>query len=113
MNAETMSGDNNANKFNGTPKIKRKGKGIKKVLKMIGIAFIIIVILIAGILFYISSRPAVPKNYTEQVKTGGDIEKKYLQMGQYEVSYMENNVMQSYKKYEIWYPSEITNSDKK
>lgn len=90
-----------------------KEKVIKKVLKIIGIAFAVIVALVVGLLLYIASQPAVPKNYTEKVKTGGNIEKKYLQMGQYEVSYMENNAMQSYKKYEIWYPSEITNSDKK
>ncbi len=82
-------------------------------LKIIGIVFAVVAVLVVGLLLYLASRPAVPKNYTEKVKTGGEIEKKYLQMGQYEVSYMENNAMQSYKKYEIWYPSEIRNNDKK
>lgn len=82
-------------------------------LKIIGIVFVVIVALVVGLLLYLNSCPSVPKNYTKKVHTGGDIEKKYLQMGQYEVSYMENNAMQSYKKYEIWYPSEITGSDKK
>lgn len=86
---------------------------MKKILKIIGIVFLVIVVLVVGIFLYMTSRPFVPKNYIENVKTGGDIEEKYLQMGQYEVSYMENNAMQSYKKYEIWYPSEITSSDKK
>lgn len=86
---------------------------MKKILKIIGIVFLVIVVLVVGLFLYITSRPFVPENYTEKVKTGGDIEQKYLQMGQYEVSYMENNAMQSYKKYEIWYPSEITNSEKK
>lgn len=86
---------------------------MKKMLKIIGIVFAVIVVLVVGLLLYLNSRPSVPKNYTEKVKTGGDIEKKYLKMGQYEVSYMENGAMQSYKKYEIWYPSEIRNNDKK
>ncbi len=86
---------------------------MKKILKIIGIVFLVIVVLVVGLFLYITFRSFVPKNYTEKVKTGGDMEQKYLQMGQYEVSYMENNAMQSYKKYEIWYPSEITDSDKK
>lgn len=72
-----------------------RGKGMKKVLKITGMIFFVIVIVAAGIFLYMAFRPFVPKNYTEKVKTGGDIEKKYLQMGQYEVSYMENRAMQS------------------
>lgn len=86
---------------------------MKKVLKIIGIILLIIVILIVFLFVYASSQPFVPKNYIEKIKTGGDIEKKYLQMGKYEVSYMENDAMQSYKKYEIWYPTEIKTSNKK
>ena len=29
--------------------------------------------------------PAVPNNYTKEVETGGDIEAKYLAMGEYKV----------------------------
>ncbi len=86
---------------------------MKKILKIIGIALLCIIVLAVGLFLYSISRPAVPKNYTETVKTGGEIERKYLQMGEYEVSYMENNALQSYKKYEIWYPSEITSSNRK
>ena len=86
---------------------------MKKVLKIIGIILLVIVVLTVGFLVYLNSKPSVPKDYINKVKTGGDIEKKYLQMGKYDVSYMENGAMQSYKKYEIWYPSEIKNSDKK
>lgn len=86
---------------------------MKKVLKIIGIILLVIIGLIILFFVYASLKPMVPKNYINKVKTGGDIEKKYLQMGKYDVSYMENGAMQSYKKYEIWYPTEIKNSDKK
>jgi hypothetical protein len=62
---------------------------------------------VIGVLLGILSQTAVPKNYTEKVKTGGEIESRYLQMGSSDVSYMESSTLQSYKKYEIWYPSEI------
>lgn len=50
---------------------------------------------------------AVPQNYTNSVKTGGKIEAKYLAMGRHEVSYMESPAMMSFKKFEIYYPSDI------
>ena len=86
---------------------------MKKVLKIIGIILLVIIVLIIVLLVYLSSKPSVPKDYINKVKTGGDIEKKYLRMGKYDVSYMENGAMQTYKKYEIWYPTEIKSSDKK
>lgn len=86
---------------------------MKKMLKMIGISLFIIAILLIIILFYININPVVPKDYATKVKTGGVIEKKYLSMGSKNVSYIENGAMQSYKKYEIWYPSDIQNSNKK
>lgn len=52
-----------------------------KVLKIIGIIILIPIVLIVGLLVLLSFAKAVPKNYTKEVKTGGDIEAKYLAMG--------------------------------
>ena len=80
---------------------------ILKILKWGGIILLILVVLIALFLFWLSKRPAVPENYTETVQTGGDIEEKYLAMGEHDVSYFESAAMMSFKKYEIYYPTDI------
>ncbi|MFV0479410.1 MAG: chlorophyllase/cutinase-like alpha/beta fold protein [Anaerorhabdus sp.] len=86
---------------------------MKKMLKISGVLVLVLVVVIVVFFAYLSALPAVPKNYINKVETGGDIEAKYLRMGNYEVSYIENGAMQSYEKYEIWYPSEINESNKK
>lgn len=62
---------------------------------------------------YLKSRGAVPKDYTEKVQTGGEVEKTYLAMGKYGVTYVEIPVLSSFEKYEIYYPEELTTTDKK
>lgn len=57
--------------------------------------------------------PAVPKDYTKTVKTSGEIEAKYLKNGSFEVKYYEQKVDIDFAKYEVWYPSEITDSSNK
>ena len=85
---------------------------MKKVLKIIGIILLAIIILIAALFIKAALKPAVPKDYTETVKTGGDIEAKYLKNGEYTVAYTEVKVLENYKKYEIYYPEELTSADK-
>lgn len=85
---------------------------MKKILKIVAIILLVVIVLISGIILYIAQKPAVPSNYTENIKTGGKIEATYLSAGEYEVSYFEQVVMENYKKYEIWYPSEMESSDK-
>lgn len=86
---------------------------MKTALKIIGIVILCIVILIAALLIYMSHKPAVAKDYTQKVKTGGEIEATYLENGRYEVSSLEINAMQDFKKYEIFYPSDIADGSKK
>ena len=86
---------------------------MKKVLKIIGIAILSIVILVIGVLVFLSTRPAVPNNYTKTVKTGGEIEAKYLAMGNSEVKYIEETADEPIAKYEIYYPAELETSSEK
>lgn len=81
---------------------------MKKVLKVIGIIVLVFVLLVAALLVYLSTKPSVADDYTQKVKTGGTIEAKYLAMGPHEVSYLERAGMHDFKKYEIYYPSDIT-----
>ncbi len=39
---------------------------MKKVLKMIGIALLVIILLIVALLFWLSKQPSVPNDYTKQ-----------------------------------------------
>lgn len=80
---------------------------MKKVFKIFGI---ILLVLLALILFFIilsSNREFVPKNYNSTTQTGGQIEKKYLENGNYEVAYYEEATLKSFKKYVIYYPKEL------
>lgn len=81
---------------------------MKKVLKIIGIIVLVIAVLIAALLVYLSKKPAVADDYTSKVQTGGAIEARYLAMGSHDVSYLEIAGMHDFKKYEIYYPSDIT-----
>lgn len=67
----------------------------------------------AGVLtlFYMLRPAAVPRNYTQKVETGGEIEQAYLQMGEYEVERLWIPVLQSFEAYEIFFPAELTGSD--
>ncbi|HGA1153644.1 TPA: lipase [Streptococcus suis] len=82
---------------------------MKKVLIGIGI-----LIACFGIGFlYLASKPSVASNYTEVVETGGAVEKKYLGQGNYDVSYLEINALQNFKKYELYYPTNIETETRK
>ncbi|MDG0053393.1 alpha/beta hydrolase [Paenibacillus sp. P2(2022)] len=81
---------------------------MKKMLKITGCIIFIIAVLIAALLIYLANNPAVPNNYTETVKTGGELEAKYIAMGEHKVSYFESAAMMSFKKYEIFYPADIS-----
>ena len=52
-------------------------------------------------------------NYTKEVKTGGDIEIKYLSMGDYKVKKVKKDGSEITKKYYIYYPEELSNINKK
>ena len=73
---------------------------MKNILKGIGTAFLILVVLIiAGIVFIIfkfaTAEPEImaPEDYETSVQTGGEIEAKYLAHGKYKVSYFEGRIV--------------------
>ena len=84
---------------------------MKKALKIIGIIFLCIVVLVIILLVYMSLKPVVSKDYNQKVKIGGDIEAKYFEKGTHEVSYLERAAMHDFKKYEIFYPSDIASGN--
>lgn len=61
----------------------------------------------------LGSRPAAPTDYQRTVQTGGDIEKKYMANGPYEVSVYENAVLQEFGKFTVFYPTELETGSEK
>lgn len=85
---------------------------MKKVLKIVGIIILIAAIAVIAVMIWLSKKPAVPKNYTETVKTGGDVEAKYLAMGSHEVEHLESSTVSSLEKFEVYYPKDIEKMSK-
>lgn len=85
---------------------------MKKALKLIGIIFLCIVVLIVILLVCLSKMSVLTNDYITKIETGGDIEAKYLGNGTYEVSYYEEAATQSFEKYEIFYPKELETEGK-
>ena len=83
---------------------KKKIRGWKNVLIIL---LCIPIILGTVLLIWLSKKPAVANDYISKVQTGGEIEAKYLSMGSHEVFYLEQGGMHDFKKYEIYYPSDI------
>ena len=86
---------------------------MKKVLKVLGIILVIVIAAVFAVLKYLGSRPAVPVDYQKATETGGEIEAKYMANGPYEVSVKEEGTLLDFGKFWIYYPSQLTDTNKK
>jgi len=85
-------------------------KNMWKIIAIILIIVDLVVLCLKGCGAVMDKAQSVPEDYTKKVQTGGDIEAKYLAMGTHEVSYKEIPAMMSFKKYEIFYPSDMADT---
>lgn len=85
---------------------------ILRFLKIILIEAVILVITISIILLLLSMQLFVPNNYTQIVKTGGELEAKYLAMGASQVEHMEVSTEEEWGNINVYYPKELTESAK-
>lgn len=85
---------------------------MKKILKITGLVLLSLVLLCATFLIWNSRRQLLREDYPEDVVTGGALEKKYAGYGSCPVAYFEQSVLENYKKYEIWYPAEMTEEER-
>ena len=85
-------------------------KVVLTVLKIAGIVLLVLILLIAGFLFWLSRRPFVPNDYTETVETGGALEAKYLAMGPYEVKQDKAEAPEDWKEFVAYYPAQLEDS---
>ena len=72
---------------------------MKRVLKIIGIVFLIIVLAFVGLYLYADNKPAIYKGYRSDIETGGKIEEKYLGDGSYETEKLTIKAPEKIKKY--------------
>ena len=85
-------------------------KVVLTVLKIAGIVLLVLILLIAGFLFWLSRRPFVPNDYTETVETGGALEAKDLAMGPYEVKQVKAEAPEDWKEFVAYYPAQLEDS---
>ena len=88
-------------------------KGVLKIIKWIVIVILVLALLIVVWYLWEDNKPSVSKVSMKEIETGGDIENKYLQKGKYETSKITSKEEKPIKKYTIYYPSELKNTDLK
>ncbi len=86
---------------------------MKKMLKVIGFALLAVIVIAIIALQLISRLPVPSAGYQKKLETGGAIEAEYLKNGAYETAYYEEAAVQVFEKYEIFYPAELANQNKK
>lgn len=84
---------------------------MKKMLKVIGIIILIIVIGIIALLVVASKMQSAPKEYWKNTNSNSEIEKKYNELGKYEVEKKEYNAPKDDRDkndnhFVVWYPKE-------
>ena len=85
-------------------------KFMKIILVVLGIIAALIIMFIL-FLMWSGKQPMVKDGYYNDVQTSAPLEQKYTLKGNYEVSYYEQGANnEQWKKYEIWYPTEMETS---
>ncbi len=86
-----------------------------KVIKIVLLVIVIIaVLIICGGTALLTIADNHNKNYWKYTTPAGEIETKYTAMGELDVSYKEYDAKtDTYGKYEVWYPAEMTDNNKK
>lgn len=79
-------------------------------MKKVLIVLSVIAVIICAVLLYQRTKPAVSADY-ESGETGTALEKKYLAHGPYATAYRRDKVFQRFGSVQIWYPSELPDSD--
>lgn len=81
-------------------------------MKVILIVLALLAMAIAGLFWFGSKKPMAPDDYETAVQTGGSIEARYMQKGSSQVLFKEYPLLQGFKKFEIYYPESLVQTDK-
>lgn len=88
-------------------------KVLFKILKWILIVILVLALILVVIYFYADNKKILFKGFAEKIETGGELEKKYIQNGKYEISVKKVKTDKPIKKYTIYYPTEMEIENKK
>lgn len=88
-------------------------KTLFKILKWILIVILVLTLILVVIYFYADNKRILFKGFAEKIETGGELEKKYIQNGKYEISVKKVKADKPIKKYTIYYPTEMETENKK
>lgn len=86
---------------------------MKTVFKVMGIILLIPILLIIALITILSLMPMVPTRYTKEVATGGELEAKYLAMGNYKAKKVQKDGSELTKKFYVYYPEELPEKNQK
>lgn len=84
---------------------------MKKILKITGIIFLVIITVIVILIVIFSKAQSVPENYWEKIDSSSDIENRYNKLGKYEVEKKEYDAPKDDRDkndnhFVVWYPKE-------
>lgn len=89
---------------------------MKKMLKIVGMVFLIIIVLFVLLMIRLkieSNKPMVENDYWEKVQTSKEIETQYMNLGGYAVKSIKFDITEErWTNYTVWYPEEMINSNK-
>lgn len=85
---------------------------MKRGLKITGIVLLAAAAAVLILLRYIGTKPAAPEDYQRSVQTGSEAEANYMGSGSFSVSVYEEPALQVFKKYTIFYPSELETTER-
>lgn len=88
-------------------------KILLKFLKWILIVILGLAVILVIIYLYADNKPVLFDGFAEKIETGGELEKKYIQNGDYEISCKKVKADKPIKKYTIYYPAEMEKENKK
>ena len=82
---------------------------VKKILKTLLILLAVLLLLVVIWLVYMNNTPTVKSGYTDNIETGGSIEKTYLSYGSYETASVTVEAEKPMERYTVYYPSNLEN----
>lgn len=92
--------------------LKKSVKVVVKMLKVLGLILLALVVALTALYLYADNCPVIFKGYQEKIETGGALEAKYLQFGEYAVRKMTARAEKPINRYTITYPEELETSDR-
>lgn len=83
---------------------------MRKVIKILGILVLVVFLSMVALYLYADNAPVIHQGYNQKIKTGGDIEHKYLQSGNFTTKKTTAKAEKPLKKYTIYHPEELENT---